>query len=354
MVKLPKRYTQLACPTSGGFGDVICCNDNHLDRKVAIKVIKDIKEEHRLRDELVALLQMRSKHVVQVYDIVTLDAGSFGIVEEFVDGGDLWNSDVPRQSPDTYLSILWQIASGIADIHAAGLIHRDIKPTNMKLDGERIVKIFDFGLARKGGADAATKGFIGTYGFAAPELYGSGKVSFTNAIDTYAFGATAFFLKCRDLPPELQKRPPQSVTSGVFSSAPISIPHDLAVLLERCLAHNFMDRPSMATVRDELARHLHRDKHQALAVHSGKPYLFNSTNRSAVLDFPKVGMVEITYDGLKFFVSQTSGEVYINNSPACSGMEIPGSCVVALGGAHRKSNEREFITFDVSNPEVVL
>lgn len=354
MIKLPERYTRVNDPVMGGFGEVFFCKDNHLDRKVAIKFIQNEKEKLRLRDELSALLQMRSKHVVQVFDIVIDDVGTFGIVEEFIDGVDLWNSEFPRQSPDNYLKTLWQISSGIADIHTAGVIHRDIKPNNMKIDSEGIVKIFDFGLARNEGTDAATKGFKGTPGFAAPELFGNGTIGFTNAIDTYAFGATAIFLAFKDLPTEIKKLPPQPLISGVFSSLPFAIPADLTGLLEKCLAYECMDRPPIDIVRNELARQLLRDKHQALAVHKRKPYFFNAKNRSAILDYPTVGKIEITYDGLKFFVSETNGEVFINNSPVVTGVEIPGSCVVALGGAQRKNDNRAFITFDVSNPEVVL
>lgn len=353
MVKLPKRYVQIACPTSGGFSDVICCKDNNLERNVAIKFIQDETEKNRLLDELRALLQMRSKHVVQVYDIVPGEHNSIGIVEEFVKGEDLLDCDFPRQSPENYLKTLWQIAAGIADIHAVGVIHRDIKPNNMKLDAEGIVKIFDFGLAKDVGVDAKTKGFKGTPGFAAPELFGDATVAFTSAIDIYAFGATAIFLACQDLPTNMKKNPPQPVKGAVFSKLPITIPTDLAGLLDKCLLHEPTHRPLMATVRDELARHLLRDKHQALAVYNGKPFVINAGNRSAGLDYSTVGKVEIAYDGLKFFVQVATGEVYINNAPANSGKEIPGSCVVALGGAHRGRN-RAYITFDVSNPEVVL
>ncbi|CAG0958073.1 partial Serine/threonine-protein kinase PrkC, partial [Anaerolineales bacterium] len=172
MINLPKRYTPLGDSDSGGFSKVIYCTDNHLDRKVAIKFIQDENEKKLILKELRALLKMRSKHVVQVYDIVKGENDSLGIVEEFIEGDLLWDSDYPQQSADNYLKTLWQIASGIADIHKAGVIHRDIKPNNMKLDAEGIVKIFDFGLAKQEGLDAKTKGFKGTYGFAAPELFG--------------------------------------------------------------------------------------------------------------------------------------------------------------------------------------
>lgn len=354
MVKLKDRYTQVAPPASGGFGDVICCKDNHLDRMVAIKFIQDEINKKLLLKELGALLQMRSKHVVQVYDIVPGEYDSIGIVEEFVVGEDLWDSEFPRKSEDNYLMTLWQIAAGIADIHEAGVIHRDIKPNNMKLDAEGIIKIFDFGLAKGEGADAKTKGFKGTPGFAAPELFGDSTVAFTQAIDTYAFGATAIFLACKDLPPNMKMLPPLPLTYEEFLKLPITLPAELTKLIYTCLSYDQNTRPLMKTVRDACACYLLRNKHQALAVYKSKPFVVNSGQLSAGLDFPGVGKIEISYDGLRFFVHIASGEVYINNSQVQQGMVIPGSCVVALGGPQRRNNQRAFITFDVSNPEVML
>ncbi|WP_281966792.1 serine/threonine-protein kinase [Roseovarius nanhaiticus] len=165
---LPARYAVVGNAMDGGMATVFMCRDNVLERPVALKVLPRRFETRRLRDELEALYTIRSKHVVQVFD-VCLDSTSVGIVQEFVDGKDLFSGDVAPQSTNYFLFILWQIASGIADIHKAGLIHRDIKPNNMKIDQEGILKIFDFGLAREDGPAAATVGFVGTVGFSAPE-----------------------------------------------------------------------------------------------------------------------------------------------------------------------------------------
>jgi eukaryotic-like serine/threonine-protein kinase len=350
---LPKRYVELKESIKGGFSEVIFCNDNHLNRRVAIKFIQDSAEKERILDELDALLQMRSKHVVQVYDVIPGKDDSLAIVEEAIEGEDLWVSEYPRQSLENYLKAMWQIAAGIDDIHKVGIIHRDIKPSNMKLDEEKIVKIFDFGLARKAHCDAKTKGFKGTYGFAAPELFGDATVTFTTAIDTYAFGATAVFLATKDLPDKMKKCPPEPVTGDPFSRVQFNIPSELITLFISCLSHDPRKRPTMAVVRDELSRYLLRDKHQALAVYKDKAHIVNANNKSAGLDYPNVGKIEIAYDGLRFIVRVATGEVFINNSPINVGDQIPGSCVVALGAAHRR-NDREYITFDISNPEVVL
>jgi serine/threonine protein kinase len=349
---LPPRYSPDGNSASGGHGSVFFCDDSHLERKVAVKVLKNDDERRRLSDEVQALLQMRSKHVVQIYDVVVGKKGQLGIVQEFVEGDDLIASVVPRSSAENYLKTLWQIAAGISDIHDAGIIHRDIKPNNIKLTGEGIIKIFDFGLAREEGPNARTVGFVGTRGFAAPEQLMGG--AFTKAVDTYAFGATALFIALQNLPGELLTMPPKFPKANPFLALPTVIDPSLASTLYQCLASVPADRPEMREVRDQLACHLLFNRHQALAVYQGRPSYLNSINPFVSLEYATVGRIDIRYDGLAFRIDDVEGEVSINNRNVRLGDEIPGSCVIALGSSARRANERVFITFDVSYPEVVL
>jgi serine/threonine protein kinase len=351
---LPARYSENGKSAEGGMGTVVFCHDSHLDRTVAIKFIKEKAHHRRMKDELDALLKMRSKHVVQIYDIVTPDIDTLGIVQEFIEGNDLFHEPFPRTSQDHYLKTIWQIAAGISDIHAADVIHRDIKPNNMKLDHEGIIKIFDFGLARDEGIKAVTRGFVGTTGFAAPELY-TLDAKFTKAVDTYAFGATALYLATEDLPDELKQIPPRLLdNASYFNRLPFGLQPTLINLLDLCLHQEPTLRPSMESIKQEIARHLLVDKHQALVVFQGQPLYLNARNRSVTLNLPDIGKLDIAYDGFSFRVSNVSGEVLINNIAASVGDEIPGSCVVSLGDQNRRTNFRKFITFDVSNPEIVL
>lgn len=351
---MPARYSPTGRSSRGGFGEVHFCQDVNLGRPVAVKFIHDSSEKARILDELRALLQMRSKHVVQIYDVVPCDDGSLGLVEEFVDGNDLFSSPFPKASEANLLKTLWQIAAGIADIHGAKVIHRDIKPNNMKLDAEGVVKIYDFGLARDEGVAAKTKGFKGTLGFAAPEILTNNTVAFTRAIDTYAFGVSIFILTGDAIPSCLLELPPKPPKPGFFSSLKVHIPKELADLLERCLATDPQHRPELANIRDELARYLLKDKHQAMVIFNGKHSYLNSKTPTVSLQLPNIGAIKITYDGIHFKVTNVSGETFINNSSANIGDVIPGSCVVAFGSTYRRPSERAFITFDVSNPEVVL
>lgn len=351
MRAIPHRYLPSGRSMSGGMGSVVLCADTVLERSVAIKFISSAAHRRRMDDEVAALLKLRSKHVVQVYDVVRAAADEIGIVQEFIDGRDLFESYAPPASVEAYYKQIWQIASGIWDIHELGVIHRDIKPNNMKTDPEGVIKIFDFGLARDDGPSAKTRGFVGTPGFAAPELYAR-PFSFTNAVDTYAFGATALYLATGGLPAEMLEQPPRINLAVYFHT--LGLAPEIAGLLNLCLAFDPLTRPPMKNVRDALARHILFDKHRALVVHQARASVLSATNRTVNLAFGTIGALSIRYDGLSFQVDSVSGEVAINNQPVMAGASLPGACVVALGAAHRRANERRFITFDISHPEIVL
>jgi eukaryotic-like serine/threonine-protein kinase len=351
-VQLGGRYTAVGEPLNGGMGAVYPCQDDVLERRVAVKVIQGGGEQRRMLDEIRALLKLRSKHVVQVYDLLRLEDGAVAIVQEFIEGEDLFSERNAAASTEQLLKQLWQIASGIADIHSAGIIHRDIKPNNMKVDHEGVIKIFDFGLARDEGPSASTLGFVGTRGFAAPEQYAD-SVSFTTAVDTYAFGATALFLAARTLPDELLAAPPLPAPADFLNSVALRTGQDILAALAQCLAADPNDRPSMGVIRDLLAKYLLADRHQALLVYQGQPSFLNAGNRSVMANLPGMGGLKIRYDSLNFVVEAMDGTVYINNVIARVGQILPGSCVIALGGPEH-GNRRRYITFDLSSPEVVL
>lgn len=338
---------------SGGMGSVLICEDAILERPVAIKFISSPAHKRRMHDEVAALHKLRSKHVVQVYDVLEAGPDEIGIVQEFINGKDLFESHAAPASAADYCKQIWQIATGIADVHEVGVIHRDIKPNNMKTDPEGVIKIFDFGLARDDGPSAKTIGFVGTQGFAAPELY-ERPFAFTNAVDTYAFGATALYLATGGLPPELLEQPPQPSPHGYFGQIPLGLATEIAGLLDSCLSARPLDRPPMKQVREALARQILFDRHRALVVYQGKASMLDASNRSVGLNFGEIGKIAIKYDGLTFVVVDVSGEVQVNNQAVAAGSSLPGACVVALGASHRRNNERRFITFDISHPEIVL
>jgi serine/threonine-protein kinase len=346
------RYDFAGEALVGGMAQVLVCNDVVLERRVAIKVMPGSANRRRVRDEIAALLKMRSKHVVQVYDILSLSHDDLAIVQEYISGLDFFDDATKPENTNDYLRLIWQIAAGLADIHEAGIIHRDIKPNNMKIDSEGVVKIFDFGLARDEGGNACTIGFVGTRGFAAPELYAH-DAKFTTAVDTYAFGATALFMGLRDLPDELKFQPPKALAGSHFSAFSFTLGSDVVDILKACLELDPNNRPSMKKVRDVLALHLLEGRHKALVVFNSKPSYLSAANRSVTLTLPTLGEVEIYYDGFDFVVRSVAGDVFVNNKRVVIGTKLPGACVVALGATEHGSRRR-YITFDLSHPEIVL
>lgn len=340
----------------GGMGEVVVCTDVHLDRKVAIKFLQPQTDPDRIFDEVRALQQIRSKHVVRVYDLVRRQPGDqIGIVQEFLSGEDLTKFFGKGVDDSAYLRTLFQLASGLEDIHAHDLIHRDFKNNNVKHDDENLLKIFDFGLSRPDTTDEAqTTGFKGTRGFGAPELYSNDKVEFTKAIDVYAFAATALHMAAGPLPADLMQMPPQCdrwVSDRGFSTIARSLPPSLVRLLDASFSSDAAARPSMRKVRRSIERHLVRNRHRALVVYGGKTLVLDKSTRSVGLKRGKEGPgVVVDYTGDAFKIRSFTGTVQVNNRPAVDDMILPSSCVITLvDGA-----VREFVTLDVSRPEVVL
>jgi eukaryotic-like serine/threonine-protein kinase len=348
-ITLPSRYNFTGATTDGGMGDIHECTDTHLNRRVVLKLLKDGEDNRRLLDELKALIQLRSKHVVQLFDVITVQDGSLtkkALVLEFIEGTDLGFGEM---EPGTrYLSTLWQVACGLVDIHKAGVIHRDIKPNNVRVGKDGVVKILDFGLARNTGLEAKTMSVIGTPGFMAPELWQTSAISFEQAIDVYAFAVMAMVLITPEIPAELLERPPKPLPAGTLARFFNNVPADVVTVLERCLANNPANRPQIADVEAIIRRYLLYNRHRALLVLGGKTHEINSTTPTVNVKSGEIGNIGITYDGLKFTVSSISGSVSVNHRDISVGDELPGCCVIAFG-----QTNRSFVTFDVSNPEVM-
>lgn len=344
---LPTRYEINGTNNSGGMGDILYCKDKHLQRDVVIKLLKNDTEQRRLLDEQCSLIQLRSKHVVQLYDVVHIGE-QIGLVLEFIQGEDLYHGEYQSDMVGL-VETLWQVACGLSDIHAAGIIHRDIKPNNIRRDNADVIKVFDFGLARK--LDTAkTNSVIGTVGFMAPELWRKGEVEFTTAVDVYAFGITAITLANASIPKELLEYPPQPVPHKKWVQGRLpNLDANILEVLEQCLSYSPIDRPSIANVEKALRRHLLKDKHKGLMVMGDQVKELNNQNRKAKIISSVGAEITIEYDGYDFKVAAYVGSITVNNDPVRVGYVMPGASVITLGSGPN----RGFVTFDISNPEVV-
>src|ERR1700736_1859709 len=154
MIGEPLLHSQLLAKIGeGGMGIVYSALDKRLGRTVALKVLppgksKDPKRRQRFLREARAAAALNHPNIVAVYDIGTHRDIDF-IVMELVAGSSLHRliREGPLPLPDV-LSYSFQIAKALAKAHAAGVVHRDLKPGNVMITDEGSVKLLDFGLAQ--------------------------------------------------------------------------------------------------------------------------------------------------------------------------------------------------------------
>jgi serine/threonine protein kinase len=353
--RIPDRYHYENKRYDGGQGFVSLYKDTFLDRFVAIKYMKSVADANLLKKELSALRDLRSRHVVEVYDLLFAKrSDAAALVQEFVPGPSLPDYIAAKPMDHEVLKTLWQLASGLADIHAKQKVHRDIKPSNLKFDGENILKILDFGIVSELPQDDETVNARGTRHYAAPELYGKRPIKVTPSLDVYAFGVTSWYLLNHgSLPKALREDPPQSDSRPPsFSTAMITLATELVPMFDATLAVCPDTRPRMAEVRDALQRRLLYGKHVLTLSAGGGKTVLNTPARGVTVKAGSATLL-IRYTGLQFVIEQLQGEVFINNAPAAVGQSIPGSCVITVNTSPFGYN-RTFISANVSNPGVVL
>ncbi|HST15719.1 MAG TPA: serine/threonine-protein kinase [Gaiellaceae bacterium] len=175
---LPPRYLEPELLARGGMADVYRATDEELGRDVAVKVLADrYAQDESLRrrfsrEALAAARLSGDPHIVTIFDVVE-HGGRPMIVMELLPGGSLEQRltrgvpCVPRQ----VLDWLDDAAAAIDAAHAAGIVHRDVKPGNLLLDERGRVKVADFGIASAAGLDSFTQTgtILGTAGYLSPE-----------------------------------------------------------------------------------------------------------------------------------------------------------------------------------------
>lgn len=362
-MKLPHRYKTLTKSVlSGGFGSVIPLEDTFLRRVVLLKVMQDAANNAQLQNELKGLCKARSRHVVEVYDVIPNEKGEIaGVIIERLRGRDFTAFHKEAASkPQLFIKILYQLACGLRDLHAVGIVHRDLKLDNFKESAAGVIKLFDFGISS---ADDGykTKQNKGTLIYAAPELYVPG-ATITPEMDIYALGVCAWALAHSAFPVQLLERPPQ--TSGRAPSISTVMPtadkqadglhKNVIDILDACLDPQPKNRPSADHLSLVLASHLVRNKHRGLFV-QGERKVFELSEKqpSVTLKIGTLGQLKVRYDGLHFSIAEVQGAVSINNVPAQPGDVLHEACVIGFGDPSLEA-ARQWVTFFSSHPEVVL
>ncbi|GAB4375731.1 MAG: hypothetical protein Kow0062_15120 [Acidobacteriota bacterium] len=194
---LANRYEIVREIGRGGMGTVFQARDLVLDEPVALKVLAGVLDENtekRFIQEIRLTRQINHPNIVRVHTFEHWRDLRF-IVLEYIDGVDLrrW---VERRHPiplSRALEIVAGIAAGLSAAHRLGIVHRDVKPENVLLDGEGRPRLVDFGIARKGDVHLTQEGLVmGSPAYMAPEQI-RGQAADQRA-DLYALGIVAFFL----------------------------------------------------------------------------------------------------------------------------------------------------------------
>jgi serine/threonine protein kinase len=354
-MKIPARYTAKPTKLGGGMSTITLCTDNRLQRDVVVKTVLTAPDQGRLLDEIKALQEIRSAYVVQLYDVIRNKDGAIsGIIEEYCPGKDL-SEWVGKTDEQLFLKFGYQLISGIAEIHDHGVIHRDIKPHNVRVGSLDRLTIIDFGLSRLPDG-ASTVSQIGTSGFMAPELFTPmpvGQIDFTNAIDVFAFASSMYLLAAGSLPSSLRKRPPLKNHGARFSKLPFKLDDDLVELLDACWSEKPKARPTATELKDSFKRLLLRGRHKALINIANGPKYLDNNNPRATASLPGLGSVVIEYDGDDFIAQAVKGDLFVNAARVNVGYVLPGACVIAFGGPELQ-NKRKYVTFDLSHPGVEL
>ncbi|EID17984.1 Ser/Thr protein kinase [Mycobacterium xenopi RIVM700367] len=263
------KYRLIELLGRGGMGEVWRAYDTVIDRIVAIKILppeisQDEVFQQRFRREAHAATRLSSPHVIPIHTHGEINGHLF-VDMRLIEGRDLQTilEVGPPLQPARAVHIIEQVAKALHAAHKVGLVHRDVKPSNILVDEDDFAYLIDFGIARATGELALTTagGVIGTFHYMAPERFSTGQVDARS--DIYALACVLY--ECltaqhpfpgdsmeRQLTAHLMSPPPQpSITNP-------AVPAGLDMVIAKGMAKNPAERYGTAVdlaraARDALA-----------------------------------------------------------------------------------------------------
>ena len=250
-------YEIVALLGSGGMGDVFRARDTRLNRQVAIKflanAIADPLAISRFQQEALTASSLNHPHIVTVFESGEIDGKQY-LVAELVDGGTLneWVHHETRTWKQI-VDMLVGVADGLAVAHAAGILHRDIKPDNILVTKSGYAKLADFGLAKLDTSTAdrsraiTVQGtrhgvIVGTIAYMSPEQAGAKPLDARS--DVFSFGIVMYELLAGRRPfvgaSDLEVL--QQILHGSPQPLPETIPLPLRGIVEKALEQDPADR----------------------------------------------------------------------------------------------------------------
>jgi len=237
----------------GGMGSVWLASDARLGRRVAIKFLDaPLANAGELRARLLrearTIATLRNEHIVDIYDVDVLDDDTPYIVMEFVAGDSLSAYRGRQTEPGIVVDYILQACIALAEAHAIGIIHRDIKPDNMILMTDAPlgpqIKILDFGIAKAATSFSSTDSFVtgenaimGTPGYMSPEQTRSSS-EIDARTDIWSLGCVLYELLSGGSP--FQGASFADVVAAILTREPAPLPpvvsRGLQAVIRRCLA----------------------------------------------------------------------------------------------------------------------
>ena len=250
------RYEILEELGRGSMGVVFKARDPQIGREVAIKLVltanlsKDESELYRTRffREAQAAGKMSHPGIITIHDIAEDESGQPYLVMEYVEGASLHkllrpdpHGKIKERFPlERTLDLCAQVGEALDYAHSRGVVHRDVKPSNVMVTPDGRAKIADFGIARLSGTEAThTASITGTPAYMSPEQFRGGMID--SRSDIFSLGAMLYWMATGE-----KAFPGENVTQVSFNvvyrePAPArsrvpDLPTDLEVVLSRCLA----------------------------------------------------------------------------------------------------------------------
>jgi serine/threonine-protein kinase len=256
----------------GGMGVVVAARHVQLDQRVAVKFLlpaarKDPEVMTRFAREAKAAAKLAGPHVARVLDVGTLDEGSPYMVMEYLEGTDLARVIRERGALPVREAVdhVVDACDALAEAHALGIVHRDVKPANMFLarqpDGTNLVKVIDFGISKLADADGGitrTTAVIGSPLYMSPEQLAATRTADARS-DVWSLGVTLYEL-LTGAPPFRGETIAQLVASALHREPPPpstvrpEIPRELDLAVMKCLRKDAGKRyPGVAALATALA-----------------------------------------------------------------------------------------------------
>jgi serine/threonine-protein kinase len=270
---LGDRFEIDALIGTGGMGSVYAGLDRSTSTRVAIKVIqaasaRQLDALHRFLREAKSAATIAHPAVVRALHVDIADDGLLYQVQELVPGVNLeqWLTDNGPASPAVAARIMAVLCDALAAAHDAGVVHRDVKPSNAMLTKSAPgLKLLDFGIAKLVDPAASLttdRGFVlGTPAYMAPEQH-SGDDEITGAVDVYAAGVLLHRMLAGRLPKEQRtQRVRQQTPPTPTRSEPFLVEPTLAIVVEKCRARDPADRPTARELAHDFAKYA--DEHSA-------------------------------------------------------------------------------------------